>query len=495
MAKYESMKPTAFMKSLIVCALSVAASCLWAQGSFTHGVASGDPGHEEVVLWTRYVPEDSADTWIVWEMVDEDRFRTVDQGKVLATQTHDFCVKVRANGLMPGKRYLYRFYDHDRRVSSVLGYTQTLPLQTDHVRIGVINCAKYTGGYYHLFEELAKMEVDVVIHLGDYIYENGPSTPGSSYWPAYLATGRQHDPPHECFSLEDYRRRYAQYRSDTSLQKLHARFPMITIWDDHEIAMKSLKKQPDGSLQYKGDWQKRFDNSIQAYHEWLPIGVTPFDPIYRSFQFGDLVNLMMLDTRVCCKSEVTKTKESLADTNRHIIGNEQLAWIKKEITDHQATWNVFGNQLLMATKDQDWNRWPGFPHDRGRLLDFIQANDHLNYMVTTGNAHNPHHYLVLNEARTDTVMHEFLPGSISSGNKAEKAFYDKKKLAKAAKKLTAAGNVKWFAQDGHWFIVLDLTPGQTQVDYYMASTIRSTTYTFKKGYSYTLKNRSEAAKR
>ena len=333
------------------------------------------------------------------------------------------------------------------------------------------------------------MEVDVVIHVGDYIYENDAAREGGSYYPAFLATGRQHDPPHECFSLQDYRTRYAQYRGDTSLQKLHAKFPMIAIWDDHEIAMKKLDKKKRGYAEFGGTWQERLDNSIKAYHEWIPLRPEPGEEIYRSFQYGDLVNLLMLDTRVCCKSEVTKTEASLKDTSRHIIGNEQLQWIKDDITSKNAHWNVFGNQLLIAIKDKGWNRWPGFPYDRDRFLSFVEENEDLNVVFTTGNAHNPHHYIIFNEEKTDTLMHEFCPGSISSGNNAEKAFFDEKVLAKNAKKLDEKENLLWYHQNSHGFIVLNITEEELVADWHFVSSIRKKEFTTWIPYSVSLKSR------
>ncbi len=452
------------------------------KGQFSHGVASGDPDQASVVLWTRYVAYDSTAVSLQWAVAEDSSFsQVVQRGTAQASPSNDFCVKVIASDLASGTEYYYRF--HSRSSRSEVGRTKTLPEQTEHVRIGVVNCAKYTGGYYHAYETLARLEdIDVVIHLGDYIYENGPSTEESSYWPAYLATGRQHDPPHECLSLQDYRTRYAQYRGDTALQKLHARYPMIPIWDDHEIAMKALKPLPDGTLEYDGDWEGRKNNSIQAYHEWLPIRVAAGEPIYRSFQFGDLVNLMMLDARVCCKDTVTKTLASLEDTSRHIVGKAQLDWIESEVLRHGATWNIFGNQLLLSIKDMGWERWPGFPADRNRLLAFMEEQTNANFLFATGNAHNPHHYFIMNAAGTDTLLHEVLPGAISSGNNAEKARYDPDVLAKSAERLDNMDNLLWYHQDSHGFIVLDVGREELQVDWYFVSSIREKDYTVERPY-------------
>ena len=460
-----------------------------APATFTHGVASGDPDGQSVVLWTRLVPEDSSDVDVSWEVAPDSSFlMTIARGVAPAKQDNDFTVKVIAEGLDAGTTYFYRFAYRDQY--SPIGRTKTLPETTDRVRIGVANCAKYTGGYYHAYEILTGMEdLDAVIHLGDYIYENGPSEPGSSYWPAYLATGRQHDPPRHCVTLQDYRTRYAQYRGDPALQALHAQHAMINIWDDHDIAMQPLKQTPDGSKQTPEQFEARKQASLKAYYEWIPIRTPPDEPIYRSFQFGDVVNLLMLDTRVCCKDEVTKTLASLQDTSRNIVGTRQLNWMFDEVLTHNAAWNVLGNQLLVATKDMGWNRWPGFPADRNRLLHFVETNPDLNFLVTTGNAHNPHHYIVLNEAGTDTLLHEVLPGAISSGNNAEKAHYDPVILAKEEERLRNADNVLWFNNDAHGIILIDATRDSARVDWHFVSTIRDSAYTVSNPYGITLRSK------
>lgn len=461
---------------------------------FTHGIASGDPGKNSVVLWTRYVDQqDSVE--LTYEVSDDKQFQEIlRSGKAVSYKANNYCVKVIADGLLPGQPYFYRF--REGQILSDIGQTKTLPLDSKKLTIGVVNCAKYTGGYYHAYDALAKMEdIDVVIHLGDYIYENGPSTPKSSYWQAFQATGRQHDPMHECVTLTDYRTRYAQYRSDTSLQKLHARFPMIPIWDDHEIAMKQHKKNEAGKQVFNENWEDRRDHSIQAYHEWLPLKPNAFDPIYRSFQFGDLVNLLMLDTRVCCRSAVDKTKESLQDTSRHIIGNQQLRWIVEEVETHESAWNVFGNQLLISEKGMGWNRWPGFPYDRDRFLAFVESNPSKNFVFTTGNAHNPHHYLVFNEDQTDTLLHELLPGSISSGNNAEKARFDTDILLKEEQRLTAAENVRWFDQNSHGFIVLEIEKEKLEATWYAVSSIWTESYELRQAYSFSIPTNNQSKKK
>ena len=183
-----------------------------------------------------------------------------------------------------------------------------------------------------------------------------------------------------------------------------------------------------------------------------------------------------------------KTQASLKDTSRHIVGNRQLNWIFQEVENRQADWNVFGNQILLAEKGAGWNRWQGFPWDRKRLLQFIEDRPNQNFVFTTGNAHNPHHYIIFNEEKTDTLVHELLPGSISSGNNAEKARYDAQIIAKEDKRLREAENVLWFHQDSHGFIVLDITSKQLEAKWYFVSTIRDQNYELLQPYTVQLKS-------
>tara|TARA_R110002095_G_scaffold184553_5_gene161751 strand:+ start:1536 stop:2993 length:1458 start_codon:yes stop_codon:yes gene_type:complete len=444
--------------------------------AFTHGVASGDPDRNSVLLWTRLVSSSSPELELTWELSPDP---TLDQilktGTVTAKKEHDFCVKVIVDQLVPGTTYFYRFRHGD--IFSATGRTQTLPREANHIRIGVANCAKYTGGYYHAYDALADTDdLNVVIHLGDYIYENGATQPGDSYYPSFQATGRQHNPPHTCVTLQDYRTRYAQYRQDPELLKLHARYPIINIWDDHDIAKLPSQNLPSGEPVYDEAWKQRFNNSLQAWHEWIPSRVKQGDVIYRDFQFGNLVNLLMVDTRVCCKSDVTKTEESLKDLSRHIVGDTQLSWLMNSILEHKTTWNIMGNQLLFANKGSDWNRWGGFPTDRNRLIDFLTQHPQINFLITTGNAHNPHHYVAKEKNNPNILLHEVLPGSISSGNNTEKSRSKPDKLKKQIQDQENNENLLWYHNDAHGFIIIDLTPKHALVEWYFVTDIRKKQY-------------------
>lgn len=478
----------ASMKKLI--SLSLIACCYFSckppydHGSkpcFSHSVASGDPQLHGVVLWTKLDSIVGESAPLSWEIATDFTFQNItNHGETNALAKDGFICKVIADQLQAGTTYYYRFKHQDQY--SPTGRTRTLPEKADTIRLGIVNCSKYTGGFYNAYQALATIEnIDAVVHLGDYIYESGPTTDSSSYWPAFVATGRQHDPMHECMTTEDYNTRYSQYKKDEDLQLLHERYPMIVIWDDHEIP----------GWGKKGDWQERKKVAIKAYHDWLPTTPGLNLDIYRSFQFGNLVNLLMVDPRHCCKDKPVKKKEALKDTSRHIIGNKQLKWIQNDILKNHAAWNVFGNPLLFALKGNGWERWQGYPYDRDRLLNFMQENDNLNYLFVTGNAHNPHHYIVMNEEKTDTIFHELLPGSISSGNNAEKAFYDPEIIAKEEERLKNEDNVLWFHQDSHGFIVLEITKDKVTAKWYFVSTIKSKDYKLTQPYTAIIKSKDQ----
>lgn len=248
-----------------------------------------------------------------------------------------------------------------------MGRTRTLPTGTvSQARLGVFSCSNFPAGYFHVYAEAAKRDdLDAVLHLGDYIYEYGRDGYAST---EAADMGREVNPSSELISLSDYRLRYAQYRGDADLQALHAKMPFICVWDDHEVANDSYK---DGAENHdptsEGAFTARRAAAVQAYHEWLPIREPdPVDPlrIYRAFDFGDLMRLHMLDTRIICRDRpldyadyvdpVTGAFDgaafsaAMADPNRQLLGADQSAWLQAGLATSQATWQVLGQQILMG---------------------------------------------------------------------------------------------------------------------------------------------------
>ncbi|MFC3901846.1 alkaline phosphatase D [Acinetobacter marinus] len=331
---------------------------------FLHGVASGDPLQDRMILWTRISPEDaSLRVNVTWEVASDAAFsQIIATGKVETSIAVDFTVKVDATGLDAGQAYFYRFKCGS--AISATGQSKTLATQTDQVSFAVCSCSNYPAGYFHVYAEMAKQDVDVVIHLGDYIYEYGAD--GYATEDA-VALGRTlaADNNVEIVKLDDYRKRYALYRTDADLQALHLRHPFIVVWDDHELANDTWREGAENHQDNEGDFFERKLAALQAYFEWMPIRPISEDDhlnIYRQFNFGELVQLNMLDTRILARDEqldyadyITASgvdfatfQANLTAQNRTLMGYAQRAWLQQQLAMSTATWNVLGQQVLMA---------------------------------------------------------------------------------------------------------------------------------------------------
>ncbi|OJU91294.1 MAG: alkaline phosphatase [Acinetobacter sp. 38-8] len=349
------------------------------QVNFEHGVASGDPLQDRVILWTRLTPSDSsARLQVTWEIALDQQFKQIIKtDKVTTAAAQDFTVKVDAIGLKPNQSYFYRFSFGDK--ISPIGQTKTLPTSTSKVSFAVCSCSNYPAGYFYVYREMAKQDVDVVIHLGDYIYEYGADGYAAED-AAKLGRTLAADNNKEIIKLDDYRKRYALYRKDKDLQSLHHRHPFIVIWDDHELANDAWREgaenhtEETANAKNEGKFSERKLAALQAYFEWMPI--RPVDnqhiKIYRQFNFGGLVNLMMLDTRIIARDEqldygkfinpmtgkldAVAFQAALFNSTRTIMGETQREWLlgNKEktivgvIQSSNATWDVLGQQILMT---------------------------------------------------------------------------------------------------------------------------------------------------
>lgn len=259
------------------------------EGTFRHGVASGDPLADRVVLWTRITVPGRPTLPVYWEIAADEAFdERVGAGWSVALAENDFTVKVDAPGLRPGRVYWYRFHCLGR--TSDVGRTRTLPVgRVERARFALCCCSAYASGYFVGYRLLAeRADLDAVVHVGDYIYE---------YAKPPLATSRIVDPPHECLTLEDYRRRYALYRTDPDLQRAHRTHPFVIVWDDHEIANDGWRDGAENHQPDEGLWAVRKASAMQAHREWMPIREPSLGRIYRRFAYGDLCDLLMLDTR------------------------------------------------------------------------------------------------------------------------------------------------------------------------------------------------------
>lgn len=335
-----------------------------AQADFLHGVASGDPLQDKVILWTRLTPVDlSARLKVTWEVATDDQFKlNLKTGVVQTTKTDDFTVKVDATGLQADTIYYYRF--HFGNKTSPVGQTKTLPVSTNKVSFAVCSCSNYPAGYFYVYREIAKQSVDVVIHLGDYIYEYG-SDGYATEDAEKLGRTLPSDNNKEIIKLDDYRKRYALYRQDKDLQAVHQRHPFIVIWDDHELANDTWRDGAENHQDNEGSFSDRKLAALQAYFEWMPIrpvSNTDHLNIYRQFNFGSLVQLTMLDTRIIARDKQLEYKDymtasgldaqkfqaDLTDSKRTLMGYTQRDWLVDKLKQSTATWNVIGQQVLMS---------------------------------------------------------------------------------------------------------------------------------------------------
>lgn len=350
--------------------------------SFDHGVASGDPLADAVILWTRVTPEFDEAVRVTWEIATDNEFRSraaLDADSIVTTSAVDYTVKVDVKGLMPNTRYYFRFTANGYQ--SPVGTTKTLPSVNDtsvsSVRLAVFSCANYPKGYFNVYAEASMDEaLDAVVHLGDYIYEYGTYLEDDpALGLAFAADGPDERAlpqgmDTECLTLSDYRKRYALYRTDMSAQALHAKVPFICVWDDHEIANDSHAQGAENHQPGEGDFAERKAAALQAYFEWLPIRLPAqvtdqafTEAIYRQFQFGTLVNLMMLETRISARDEqlmyedypelvdggdATRFRSDLTSPQRSLVGAEQLQWLQHSMATSSQTWQVLGQQVLMA---------------------------------------------------------------------------------------------------------------------------------------------------
>lgn len=348
------------------------------RAAFLHGVASGDPLEDRVVLWTRITAEaTTAPIAVRWQVATDSAFKTiVRQGQATAVSARDHTVKVDVTGLKPATDYFYRFqYLKNGKPFGKFagGRTRTLPKgATRDVVLAVVSCALYPNGYFNAYDAIAKLpRVDAVLHLGDYIYEYG-AAPDDYGMASPTAKTRVPDPAREILDLEDYRRRHAQYKTDPALQAAHARAPWIVVWDDHETADNSwIGGAENHQPKTEGDWGKRKAAGIKAYYEWMPIrepaaGTLP-EASWRRFQFGDVATLLMTETRLTARTHQLDYGRDLAgadgkpdfaafavklkDPDRRMMGQGQEQWLAREVdasTKAGTAWQVLGNQVVMA---------------------------------------------------------------------------------------------------------------------------------------------------
>jgi alkaline phosphatase D len=403
---------------------------------FTLGVASGDPLHDSIVLWTRLAPEpltagggmEPRPVEVRWEVAkDPSMRRLVRRGRTTAWPSFAHSVHVEVDGLDDGREYFYRFTTGS--ASSPVGRTRTAPKgRVNDLTFSFCSCQKWDDGFYPAYREIAREDHDFVMHLGDYTYEYGIANhagPRMPNLPPEFAT--------ETVTLERYRLQHALHKTDPHLQAAHRVHPFIVVWDDHEV-------QND----YTGDpfWFSRRTNAYRAFYEHLPMREESIPrgkdmPIYRKVTWGDLAEFSMLDTRQYRSNPPSgfgeaERKPEAFDPRYTMLGPPQEQWLLKNLERSDARWNFVGNQVLMAELDHDghapgddlfWNdSWDGYPGARNRVTEFIRRERIRNAVILTGDWHSTFANDVkenYEDPRAKTVAAEFVTPSITSNGDAE----------------------------------------------------------------------------
>jgi alkaline phosphatase D len=431
---------------------------------FLHGVASGDPLSDRVILWTRVTPEGAnppeGELTVGWQVATDLAFaQVVASGEVTTSVARDLTVKVDAAGLSPSTTYYYRFSLGD--VRSPIGRTRTLPEgDASRLRIALLSCQSRGHGYYAVHRHLAgRADLDLVLFLGDYIYEYGDGEYGIE---------RSCEPAHECVSLADYRARHAQYKRDPDLRACHQQHPFIATWDDHETADNSWNGGANNHQPDEGPWAERRSAGYQAYVEWMPIREQEELKLWRRFSLGGLVDLFVLDTRIWGREAPIEDPDdpAIADPARTMLGQDQETWLFEGLSSSTATWKLLGQQVMMMQLPEAFapfaggDAWDGYPACRARLFDAITAGGVTDVLVCTGDIHMSFVADLAPDLSTydpsdgaGSIAVEIVTPAVSSPGAPLDLAFDEP-------------HVRWSQTSRRGFALLDVTPQKTQVSYY-----------------------------
>jgi alkaline phosphatase D len=467
---------------------------------FRHGVASGDPLSDRVILWTRITPAAAVGGQTVsWVMARDPKLaQVVSRGEFQTGAARDFTVKVDVTGLTAATTYYYRFESLGER--SVIGRTRTLPVSgVSKIRLGVVSCANLPQGYFNVYACLAnRADLDAIVHVGDYLYEypNGQYGDGTRL-------GRIPSPNREAIALSDYRERHAQYKTDPDSQAVHRQHPFIVTWDDHEFANNTWREGAENHNAGEGEWSARRAAAVQAYYEWMPIredAQTLQDRIYRTFRFGDMATLIMLDTRLVGRDQEAPRDDTttIEAPNRQMLGSDQESWLAEQLVASargRTPWNLLGQQVMFAAQAEHGTRadnpdsWDGYRAARGRVFDMIERSKIENLCVLTGDVHSSWAYDLPREPFGDydrasgkgSLGVEFAATSISSPSSLASGPEGEKQLASI---LAARPHLHYVDGGYRGYFILDLTRERLQSDFYAVATVeeRSTKERFEKGF-------------
>ncbi|MEN7548396.1 alkaline phosphatase D family protein [Rapidithrix thailandica] len=448
---------------------------------FYHGVASGDPLTDRVILWTRVTPDVAQPVEVQWQISESPTFEQITQkGSFTTDSTRDYTVKVDVEGLQPGTKYYYRFLALE--ATSITGETRTAPTgDQEQLKFGFVSCSNYQTGYFNAYKKLAEREdLNAVVHLGDYIYEYK----AGKY--ADTTLHRNHLPDKEIITLADYRTRYAQYHVDPDLRAAHQKHPFIVIWDDHELANNTYNGGAQNHQPEEGDWNERFHAARQAYFEWLPMRERKDQKIYRTLKFGNLAELVLLDTRAEGRSKQVKNMQDPAylDSTRTMLGQEQYNWFTNTLTASEAQWKIVGNQVILAGVNVAFQKpenpkymdmWDGYPFEKTKLIDFL--GEQQNVLFVTGDFHSSLAMEVtqdpLNTQAYDpktgkgAVAAEFVVQSISAPNYDFYMSRDTVKVIEEKHRDPAYNpHMKHANLSDHGYVILDIQPEEVTAEWW-----------------------------
>jgi alkaline phosphatase D len=472
-----------------------------AERGFLHGVASGDPDECSAVIWTRYTPgNDVEQVPVEWRLWAAGEFRS-EAGRALASPDADFTVRVVVEGLSPATSYRYQFTAEGRQ--STTGRFRTLPQAADHVRLAVVTCAKFNSGYFNAYGRLAdRQDLDLVVHLGDYIYEAANHPPASQTPGADL--GRDFEPDWECRSLDDYRRRYAQYRRDPDLQRMHAAHAIVATIDDHELADNAWAGGADDhDAGRDGPWASRVTAALTAWEEWMPTRRRPGstgEPIYRALRCPPLVTVALLETRL------HRSAPEVAAQDRTELGLDQRAWLHRLTATAATEWMVVASPSLIsplwaATEDADaqfalrtlklnepsdgqafHDLWDAYPRERDDLIDALVRSP-ARPVVVSGDIHVSVE-AELREPGGRTIGPEWAIGSVTSQNLDDKMGWPPRTRSRPYEERVCAclPHIRWCDLDDHGYMVLDCTPERVQAEWWFVDTVRERSTTEWRGH-------------
>jgi alkaline phosphatase D len=443
--------------------------------AFTLGVASGDPRPDSVILWTRLAPDPvrgggmpDADVPVVWEVANDERIGdVVASGVATASPRLGHSVHVDATGLDPARTYWYRFRVGDEE--SPVGRTRTAPAdgaRPERLRFGFASCSHWQDGFWTAYPHLAEEDLDLVVFLGDYIYEGGidPEAP------------RQHN-AEQTVTLEEYRNRYGLYKGDTGLQAVHAAFPWLSTWDDHEVANNYAGDVDEDGMPPE-DFLRRRAAAYQVWYEHLPVRLDPPRGadyrIYRTVPYGRLAAFHLLDERqyrdpLVCDASIGSLCEETQDPGRTVLGQDQETWLGEQLDRSPATWDVLANSVILSKTPvpvggQDLfnlDQWDGYPPARQKLLDLLADGPEANTVVITGDIHAGGVGDLLadfEDERSAVIGTELVGSSVSSG-------FDEAYLDIAEQAVRQAPWVRFFDARHRGYATVELTPETLRTDF------------------------------